>query len=141
MLYGELSVHHTPSACTRYWQAALVPSQRPCAAEYSTLKNCASDLQVAQDPVTTLVMNQLLMQAAGKGLYMWPPSLLGLQIGSSVSFSHIAKAARRHSSTALGYRRASGSMLLAPLTDEVFVLDEGDRLVVIADSQEQLQQH
>jgi hypothetical protein len=86
-------------------------------------------------------MNQLLMQSSGKGLYMWPPSVLGLQTGSSVSFSQIAKAARRRSSTALGYRRASGSMLLAPLTDEVFVLDEGDRLVVIADSQEQLQQH
>ncbi|WIA10552.1 hypothetical protein OEZ86_000676 [Tetradesmus obliquus] len=96
-------------------------------------------LQVAQDPVTTLVMSQLLMKASGKGLHMWPPAVLGLQPGSSVSFSTISKAARRRSSTALGYRRASGSMLLAPLTDEVFVLDEGDRLVVIADSQDQLQ--
>lgn len=80
-------------------------------------------------------MNQLLLnQPSGKSLYMWPASVLGLQYGSRVSFSQISKAARRHNSTALGYRRASGSMLLAPLTDEVFVLDEGDRLVVIADS-------
>lgn len=86
---------------------------------------------MAQDPATSLVMDQLLIQTSGPGLLMLPADALGLRIGRTVSFRQVNNAARRRRSTALGYRRADGRMLLAPFDADEVCFSAGDRIVVV----------
>lgn len=86
---------------------------------------------MAQDPATSLVMDQLLVQTTGCSLVMWPAEVLGFRLDTAVTFRDVCRATRRHSGTALGYRRADGRMLMAPAAADEVCFQKGDTVVAI----------
>ena len=64
-----------------------------------------------------------------------PAEALGFSPGSTTSFREVSEAARSQGHSALGYRRSNGRLLLAPMQDEVWLFGEGDRVVLLADTE------
>lgn len=94
-------------------------------------------LQVAANPKLAGLFDALL-ETEGREVYMRDADFFGGEDtrgedGEAVTWGTICERARMRNELALGILRASGEVSLSPAKAEEFVIEEGDRIIVLAE--------
>jgi hypothetical protein len=95
--------------------------------------------QISENPALTTVFTQLF-SAEGSEIYLRPASEY-LRSGAETIFATVIEAARRRDEAAIGYRRAAEAdnaraqygVRINPPKSEPILVEEGDRVIVLAE--------